>query len=235
MWDGLATVRVEDGERIELDPAPDVDRAGLRAVLLGPVFSLVLLQRGRLPLHASGIVFGGEVVAFCADSGVGKSTLALSLVDRGHGLFSDDVVALTVEGSEVIAYPGFPQQKLMPDALAHTGRDWTRLPRVNATEIKRTRRVEGPFDTRPRKLRRVVVVEDGSRAIEGPLVGHEALMLLFHHLHRPELLSRAVGPSRLLQGCAELAERVPVLRLRRERDLAALEDVARMVEEAFEA
>ena len=66
-----------------------------RGYLLSPVFNALLFQRGYLVLHASAVSKKGFVVAFAADSGVGKSTTAAALVSKqGYSFFADDVCAV---------------------------------------------------------------------------------------------------------------------------------------------
>jgi len=51
------------------------------------------------------VVIGGRAVLIGGDSGVGKSSLALALIDRGAGLIGDDGVALTVRDGVLVAAP----------------------------------------------------------------------------------------------------------------------------------
>ncbi|AMK17197.1 MULTISPECIES: HPr kinase/phosphorylase [Sphingobium] len=45
-------------------------------------------------LHATSVAIGGRAVLLCGPSGVGKSDLALRLIDRGATLVSDDYTLL---------------------------------------------------------------------------------------------------------------------------------------------
>ena len=47
-WRDVALVRVADGKTIEVQPDSGVDLVALRAALLGPAFTVLLLQRGQL-------------------------------------------------------------------------------------------------------------------------------------------------------------------------------------------
>src|SRR5262245_40299477 len=66
---------------------------------------LILHARGDEALHASGVVTGRGVVAFCGASGSGKSTIAYALGRRGIRQWADDVVALRISDARVDAIP----------------------------------------------------------------------------------------------------------------------------------
>ena len=74
------------------------------------VLPLALQVRGAEVLHASGVVIRQRVVALCAVSGTGKSTLARALGGRGHRLWADDAVAF--DGAHALPLPF--QLKLRP-------------------------------------------------------------------------------------------------------------------------
>jgi hypothetical protein len=60
---------------------------------------------GRLLWHAGAVERGGRVVAVLGASGRGKSTLVASLVGRGAGYLTDEVVAVAPGSLEVKPYP----------------------------------------------------------------------------------------------------------------------------------
>src|SRR5436309_1183330 len=52
-WQEVGAFGVEEGARITVEPAPGADEEGVRLLLLGSVFGVLLHQRGELLLHAS--------------------------------------------------------------------------------------------------------------------------------------------------------------------------------------
>lgn len=60
---------------------------------------------GHCTYPASCVSIGGSAILITGESGIGKSELALALIDRGARLISDDQVALRCEGERVIASP----------------------------------------------------------------------------------------------------------------------------------
>jgi hypothetical protein len=73
--------------------------------LLGFVLGFVLRLRGVVNLHAAAVC-GHRAVAIAGYPGVGKSTLAAALGQRGHPVLTDDVAAITEVGGGFLAHPG---------------------------------------------------------------------------------------------------------------------------------
>jgi hypothetical protein len=69
------------------------------------VLPLALQALGREVLHASAVLAPGGVLALCAVSGTGKSTIAYAISRRGHPLWSDDAVQFSVGSERVEAIP----------------------------------------------------------------------------------------------------------------------------------
>jgi hypothetical protein len=84
-------------------------RAVLRTDALRPNFfcdfaaSLAMRsQTGVLFLHGASLCIGGAGVLLTGRGGAGKTTLALALASRGHGLLGDDLAALRLEALELL-------------------------------------------------------------------------------------------------------------------------------------
>jgi len=87
------------------------------------VLPLVLHVHGAEVLHASAVHSPQGVVAFCAVSGTGKSTIARGLSERGYPLWADDAVAFEVSGPAVNAVSLPFRMRLRPDAASFFARD----------------------------------------------------------------------------------------------------------------
>ncbi len=74
--------------------------------LVGRVLPWAALLRGREVMHASAVRIGDRAVAIAAETGRGKTSLAARLVLRGAGFITDDVLALSYRGEEILAHPG---------------------------------------------------------------------------------------------------------------------------------
>jgi hypothetical protein len=68
------------------------DPARLASDVLDTIVLFMLSRRGRIPIHAAGILDGDTAVVLAGPSGLGKSTLALASVGAGFRLLSDDAL-----------------------------------------------------------------------------------------------------------------------------------------------
>lgn len=126
--------------------APPVPGIALTEVLDGPVLLHALATRGIHVLHASALLRpDGRVIAFTADSGTGKSSLAAHAADGGWIRVADDLLALRVEAGQLLALPGLHQPK-----LANTAQPGAMLPaELPVAGLYALRRVDGPARIQP--------------------------------------------------------------------------------------
>jgi hypothetical protein len=103
---GVATFRFgEHDTPIVAVPIDCANGETIRDAFERTVLPLALQFAGRQVLHASGVRTNLGVVAFCGDSGTGKSTLAYAAGLRGHALWADDAVAFETTSAGVSAHP----------------------------------------------------------------------------------------------------------------------------------
>lgn len=215
LWPGVGEFLVSDGCHILVQPHQDAVGESLRLSILGPVFALLLQQRGLLTLHASAVAVGDAAVAFLGGHGWGKSTMAATLHARGYPLISDDLTAVTRDDRVV---PSYPQIKLWPDAVGVLGHASEALPLVHPDVDKRALRFSEGFAQDSLHLKRLYLLGRGpSTAIEtlapkqalGELMGHYfcnrfgpgffgAFDLKDHFLRMTDL-ARSVAARRLLR------------------------------------
>ena len=108
---GVASFRLGDaGEEAIVVPEPGsapieldmIEDAYHRAVL-----PMALQAHGNEVIHASAVLIQGRVVALCAPSQTGKSTVAYGLHRRGYNVWADDTVVFdsTTNPVQAIPYP----------------------------------------------------------------------------------------------------------------------------------
>ncbi len=225
-----ATFHLDRDAGLLLCAPADLEGLGWQRFLLDTVLQCVSLIRGFEALHASAIRAPEGIAAFVAAPGGGKSTLAAELVRRGHSLFSDDVLALSQAGGEVLAHAGPPLMTLAADesvAMDQMGDSLGVLP-DDGTSWVRIRHAGG----NPQPLAKLFVLDrrrgEETRAIREPVGGGR---LLPHMLSLNRDPARALSRSGLL---AELVGDVPVYRLEVAED-GELAELAVVVEENLKA
>ena len=128
---GVAKLLVNEGRHILVEPHPDGSQQALNLLLMGTASALLLLQRGVLPLHASGILTPRGAALIVGHSGAGKSTALGALLRRGYPMVCDDLAAIRFDqaGAPQVC-PGVPLYKLWADSAEALGVATGNLPRV---------------------------------------------------------------------------------------------------------
>ena len=85
--------------------------------LLGPVLGILLRYRCVTCLHASAVAIDDYAVAFVGPVGIGKSTIAAALAQRGYAVLSDDIVALEERQGVIHVQPAYPHVCLWPESV----------------------------------------------------------------------------------------------------------------------
>jgi hypothetical protein len=234
-YEGVGVFHVIDGKSVRVDPVSGADARAIRLYLLGPALSLLLHQRGLLVLHASAVAIDGQVVAFVGEKGEGKSTLAAAMMKRGHPLVSDDLLPIDLHGTAPVVVPGFPQLKLMPDALEHLGEKPNALPQLHPDSEKRGAPATN-FAPSALPLSRIFVLCRSLVNRTEPIAPQERVIELIRHSYLAGLLQTTGESAAHFGQVVHLARRVPVLRLGRRWDLQSLlESVQRVEDETVPA
>jgi hypothetical protein len=228
-WDEAGAARVRNGEDVVVGARQGVDDGMLAAFVVGPVFGILLSQRGLTPLHASAVAVDGRAVAFLGGPGWGKSTLAAALHARGHPIVADDIVAVRLADARATVLPGFPQLKLWPETVSTLGGDPDGLARVVAGAHKRLRPSPAGFSHDELPLAGIYVLADEGGPQVEPLEPADAVIELVRHAWAARSL-HATAPAERLSRFARLAETVPVRRLRRPMALESLAELGEFVE-----
>lgn len=85
---------------ITVTPYTNADLSEIEALLIATALPVVMWMQGKYVLHAAGLLMPGAscMLAIAGASGIGKSTIAAQLLDRGARLVGDDSLALTADG-----------------------------------------------------------------------------------------------------------------------------------------
>ena len=146
--------------RIDSYAGPDTPDYTVRHLLLDQVLPLVVGAPDRIALHGSVVATSQGAIIFLGTSGLGKSTLAARLGQRGYPVLSDDccLIVRVPGGFEVV--PSYPGVRLKPDVVAQAFGEGHQGERVAHYSTKR--RVGGrhdlPFSDEPAPLSRIYAI-----------------------------------------------------------------------------
>jgi hypothetical protein len=105
-----------DGLDVTCFPAPHVSETATEHLYLNQVLPLALSKLGKLVFHGSAVEVAGGAVAFVAESGRGKSTLAGCFATNGYRFLADDGLVLEPADSGYNVLPGHPSIRLWEDS-----------------------------------------------------------------------------------------------------------------------
>jgi hypothetical protein len=230
---GIARYLVTAGHEIVIDPDDAAPALDVRGYLLGSIFVVLCQQRGLLPLHASAVASKSGVVAFLANSGQGKSTLAAHLAQRGFRVLADDVCLIdaTQPGSAMVI-PTAPWLKLWRSSLENLGRKAEGLERV-FTDDDKYRLPLAPVLT-PEPILKLVFLE--GHAIASATVAVEevprlqAVPLLMNLTHHSYLLEATGQQEENFLRCGRVLSQARAYRLIRPWGLMHLESTVDVLE-----
>ncbi|WP_248277167.1 serine kinase [Brasilonema octagenarum] len=222
---------VELGHKIVVEPDPGIDEDLLRPFILGPAIAVLLRQRGLLVLHASSIAVKGGAIAFLGHSGWGKSTLAEAFHTKDYSILTDDLMAVKMDTDQPIVFPGFPQVKLWSDAATSLGHTPENLPLLHSMTEKRVLRFSEGFCQKLLPLKRLYVLDKGTKHTIEPLHPANAFMELVRYSRAVNLLQTPDFTKTHFEQCQKLVKQVPVCRLQRQFSLDALPDLVKLIEE----
>lgn len=177
-------------------PAHDVTEETARHLYLNQVLPLALSKLGKLVFHGSAVEVGGTGVAFVAESGRGKSTLAAGFARSGYRFLTDDGLVVEARDDGYVALPSHPSIRLWADSEAALMAAGARTaPALSYTS--KSRFLAGHdicFCNAPRPLRRVYFLGDGSAGTVTiqPMREAEALVEWVKHSFLLDIEERAL-------------------------------------------
>jgi hypothetical protein len=98
-----------------------IDEEVIQDTFYRSVQPMALQVLGQEVLHASAVLMPHGVVALCAVSETGKSTIAYGLSQRGYRLWADDAVAIDLADPDVQALPLPFYMRLRPASAVYFG------------------------------------------------------------------------------------------------------------------
>lgn len=228
---GVARYRVEDGNRIFIEPRPNVSQDKVRLFLLGSVMGALLYQRGFFPLHGSAVETPWGAMVFVGNQGAGKSTLAAQFISSGYRLLSDDVCAVApgLDGFQIL--PALAQFRLCADAFERFGP-------ISAARFDVDKFVVPMGESycpHPVPLAAIHILTDHDE--ESPryqmVRGFDRVQRLVENLYRPHYLKGQETQRDLMRMAGQIAEKAALVSVTRRRNPDELKDLVGFLESAW--
>lgn len=213
----VAKFRILEASRIIIEPYPGVEEDVYLPYFYGTALTVLLHMQLKFPMHGSGVISDKGLNLFCADSGVGKSTLAMNLHMRGFPLFTDDKCVLRFDHDlkKFVSFPSIKAVRLCEDALERISTEFD-LPegkRVTTDDTKMQFNLQHEILDKFATLHKIFVirlVEDDKNLRIRPLKIEEKVLALRNQLHRPGMVVGKKQRRHLLQFTKNLAKATPV-------------------------
>lgn len=223
---------IRGGNEIIIDPIPGADELEIRRLLLGRFMAFLLRQRGWLTLHASGIMSrDGGGLLFLGASGSGKSTFAAFLHASGYEVIADDLAAVQFDHEgKLVMLRGQARTRLAePSPLVLQA--LTRHPEREFDGDKYTFGLAtGPSDTLV-DVKKLYLLDYGDAAgVEQLSHSVASLVLMENSFSKLKRMDRP-ALELLLQDCSRTSSTIGIQRLLRQKSLAALDEVAGVIEQ----
>jgi hypothetical protein len=232
--DGIARFWVRDGREITIERHPKATDDDVRTFLLGSPFVALLQQRGQLVLSGSVVQVGSSCMIFSGPSGVGKSTIAYGLSQRGFRCLSDDVCSISVgEDGTPQAVASYPLAELRMDSIERLRVDASGLRRVRPCLEKRAVPLVGAFCPERMPVKRLYWL-CASRHTDGieleSMTDLSKLRVLRDSTYRLEFLRGQDLASRHFRQIAQIAPQLAVKNVLRPAGRFLLDQLADAIE-----
>jgi hypothetical protein len=187
-------------------------------------FPLILHATASLLVHGSACARDDQTLVICGDSGAGKSSLLVGLVDAGWTAVTEDLCTVDLRGEQPMVWPGPP---------------WVRIAHGRAGPIGARPRFETGDKTawdiasvqarEPRAVTQLVLLDTpgGEAPMVEAVAGSAAIRDIAHHA--VWLGEQDERGRRLFRPTAEMATRVPTVRLRLPRHESWLDSVPELL------
>lgn len=218
--DGTRFVVERSGREVWADWPENYTLEDACTYLVGPVMGFVLRLRGTVCLHASAVAVDHRAVALVGLPGAGKSSTAAAFAVCGFPVLSDDVVALTDKGTQLVVQPGYPRVNLWPDSVRQLFGSEDALPRITPTWDKRYLPLGENghhFASSPLPLGAIYILDGLDSALTAPVIEElsekEALLALIANTYVNYLLDRNMRRTEF-EVLSRVVSTIPVRRVR---------------------
>ena len=221
---------MENGSKITYQLKKDCNKLMVNQVFLCAVLPVVLIQRGELALHGSGILMKERAIVVSGESGAGKSTLTAELLRQGGIFMADDTAAIRLKENKVFVQGAYPQQKICTDAVEKKEDlrgEVVLLPPDGGKEKYAVRLKDGfCMEEKPLDALFILQVADVEKVSLTQITGSEKIKYLLNNLYKYQTHVQLGMPTEVFKKCVSIANQVKIYVISRPiRGMTVLEQV----------
>jgi hypothetical protein len=197
---------------------------------------VILLQRGVLPLHASGIATAQGCVLFAGETGAGKSTLATAFLKKGYQFIADDICAISLNSHKSpIVFPAYPQIKLKQDSADILKIDTRNLDPVKSDLNKFRYSVTKQIvqDELPVHKIFFLIKNDSSQVAIKKIIGTEKIFNLIRNTYRSELIDGLKLNKEHFVLCREIGQNLSANLIEYQKNPLRLDSLVQIIQDDF--
>lgn len=222
MWfnlENLVLFYIENGNRIIVyRQSEQLTELSLRSYLTGSAMALAIMQKGFIPIHGGTVAYQGKGIIVAGESGAGKSTVTMELMQQGLLFVADDISVVSLSDGEVSVFPGFPQQKFCRDVIEKKGLIESELIYIDEDRDKFARILNEGFVTKPLPIACMIelFVSDSTEVVDCYEVkGREKLLQLSNNIYRGLVIERLENIPERFSKIVHMAAKIPMYRINR--------------------
>lgn len=225
-------VYVEGGNQITVELSKKPRMLLVTSLLLSAGMALICLQRGEPFFHGSALDAGGQAILLCGESGAGKSTVAMELLQRKLGFLADDTMRVHPGVGGMLAEPSYPQQKICRDMALKCGKPLEELIYIDEERDKYAWRRQDCYRKEAVVLGKIFwlrkdPVDRRKDAVRiQRITGKEALEILSAQLYLADTYKYSTGiPYLLMEQLIRIAGQTEIYEVGRQTDKDTLPEV----------
>ena len=225
-------VYVEGGNQITVELSKEPRMLLVTSLLLGAGMALICLQRGEPFFHGSALDAGGLAILLCGESGAGKSTVAMELLQRKLGFLADDTMRVHPGVGGMLVEPSYPQQKICRDMALKCGKPLEELIYIDEERDKYAWRRQDCYRKEAVVLGKIFwlrkdPVDRRKDAVRiRRITGKEALEILSAQLYLADTYKYSTGiPYLLMEQLIRIAGQTEIYEVGRQTDKDTLPEV----------
>lgn len=205
---------MENGSTVTYQLKENYNPLMINQLLLCAAIPVLMIQRGEIALHGSGILWGERAIVISGVSGSGKSTLAAELLANGGIFMADDTVALQIGNDKIYAQGAYPQQKICTDAIKNVeelNAELILLPRDGGEEKYAVRLREG-FCMERQELDALFVIEavDVEQVNLREVTGSEKIKYVVNNLYKYGIYKELGMSVEVFKKCIQIANQIKI-------------------------